>query len=80
MIEINFEELALVIVTGLLLLIAFLLLVHSSRERRYKKKRYYQIVHCPVCGEIFDDRSAEKTPNCVGCGRKTLRGYDKSLG
>ena len=80
MIEINFEELALIVITGLFLLLGLLLLVHSSRDRRYRRKRSLQIIQCPVCGEVFDERGSEKIPICIGCGRKTLRGNDKSLG
>lgn len=80
MIEMNFEEFSLFIVAGSVLLVGFLLLLHSLRERSYRRKRFYQVVQCPVCGEVFDDRTAEKMPECKGCGRKTIRGYDKSLG
>ena len=80
MIEMNIEELSLFIISGSVLFLGFLLLVHSLRARSYRKKRYNQVVQCPVCGVVFDDRSNEKLPECKGCGRKTLRGYDKSLG
>lgn len=80
MIEMNFEEFSIFIVTGSILMMGLLLFVNTVRSRSYRRKRYYQIVQCPVCGEVFDDRSSEKTPKCTGCGRKTIRGYDKSLG
>jgi rRNA maturation endonuclease Nob1 len=80
MIEMDFEEFSLFIVTGSVLLLLFMLIAHTIRSRSYRKKRYNQVVQCPVCGEIFDDRSNEKMPECVGCGRRTLRGYDRSLG
>ncbi len=80
MIEMNFEEFSLFIVSGCVLMMGLLLLVHSIRSRSYRRKRFYQVVQCPVCGEVFDDRSSEKMPECKGCGRKTIRGYDKSLG
>lgn len=80
MIEMNFEEFSLFIVSSCVLLMGLLLFVHSIRSRSYRRKRYNQVVQCPVCGEVFDDRSAEKMPECIGCGRKTIRGYDKSLG
>lgn len=80
MIEMNFEQFSLFIVVGSLLALGFLLLVNSLKAKSYRRKRYLQVVHCPVCGEIFDDRTAQKMPECRGCGRKTTRGYDKSLG
>ncbi len=80
MIEMSFEELAIFVIGGTFLLMGFLLLLHSSSERRYRKKRNYQIVKCPVCGELFDDRSNVRIPECPCCGRKTLRADDKSLG
>lgn len=80
MIEMNFEEFSLFIISGSVLLLVLILFAHSIRSRSYRRKRYNQVVQCPVCGEIFDDRSSEKMPECTGCGRKTLRGYDKSLG
>ncbi len=80
MIELNFEEFSLFVVGGSILFMGFLLFLHSSRSKAYRRKRRYQVVQCPVCGEVFDDRGSEKMPECVGCGRKTVRGYDKSLG
>jgi rRNA maturation endonuclease Nob1 len=80
MIEMNFEEFSLFIISVCVLTMGLLLFVHSFRSRSYRRKRFHQVVQCPVCGEVFDDRSAEKMPKCTGCGRKTIRGYDKSLG
>ncbi len=80
MIEMNFEEFSLLIVSVSVLMVLFLSFMHFLRARGYSKKRYYQVVQCPVCGTVFDDRSGEKRPECKGCGRKTIRGYDRSLG
>ena len=80
MIEMNFEEFSVFIVAMSMLLLVLLLGLHSLKERRFRRRRYYQVVQCPVCGEVFDDRSSEKFPKCKGCGRKTVRGYDRSLG
>ena len=80
MIEMDFEEFSLFIVSSSILLMGLLLLVHSLRARSYRRKRFYQVLQCPVCGEVFDDRSSKKLPECKGCGRKTIRGYDRSLG
>ena len=80
MIEMDFEQFSLFIVGGSILLLVLLLSMHSLRTRSYRRKRYHQVIQCPVCGEIFDDRSSVKMPECRGCGRKTIRGYDRSLG
>jgi len=80
MMEMDFEEFSLLVIAAVAIFMALLMLLHSLRSKNYRRKRYYQIVQCPVCGEVFDDRSAEKMPICKGCGRKTIRGYDKSLG
>jgi len=80
MIEVKFEELAVFLVACVFLFVGFLLFLHRSKERSYRRKRRQQIVHCPVCGVIFEDRTSEKFPSCKGCGRKTLRGNDRSLG
>ncbi len=80
MIDIKFAELAILVVAGTFLLLGFLLFLHSSRNKSHYRKRRRQIVTCPVCGEVFEDRSTEKLPACSGCGRKTLRGNDRSLG
>jgi len=80
MIEVKFEELAIVLISCAFLFMGLLLFLHRSRERAYRRKRRYQVVHCPVCGAVFEDRTSEKFPVCSGCGRKTLRGDDRSLG
>ncbi len=80
MIEMSFEELSILVIGGIFSLMALLLFVHSSSERRDEKKRNFQIMKCPVCGELFDDRTNVRMPKCLGCGRKTLRADDKSLG
>ncbi len=80
MIEMNFEEFSLFVIAVSILLLVLLIAVHSFKERSFRRKRYFQVVQCPVCGEVFDDRSSEKFPECRGCGRKTVRGYDRSLG
>lgn len=80
MIEVKFDELSIFVVATVLLFVGFLLFVHRSKERNYRRRRRFQIVKCPVCGDVFEDRTAEKIPSCKGCGRKTLRGSDRSLG
>jgi len=80
MIEMNFEEFSVFVIAMSILLLLLIIALHSLKERSYRKKRYYQVVQCPVCGEVFDDRSSEKYPECLCCGRKTVRGYDRSLG
>lgn len=80
MIEMNFEEFSIFIVSSSMILMGLLLLIHALRSRNYRRKRFYEVVQCPVCGEVFDDRSSEKMPECTCCGRKTIRGYDRSLG
>ncbi len=80
MIEMNFEEFSLFIISGSILTMGLLMLINFFRTRSHHRKRFYQVVQCPVCGNIFDDRSSEKMPECPCCGRKTIRGYDKSLG
>lgn len=80
MIELSFEQFAILIVGGAFLFMGFLMFVHRWRAKKYRRKRYLQVVICPVCSEVFDDRTSEKMPICPGCGRKTLRGNDKSLG
>ena len=80
MIEMNFEEFSIFIVVMSIVFLLLLLGLHSLRERSFRRRRYYQVVQCPVCGEVFDDRSSEKFPECKGCRRKTVRGYDRSLG
>ncbi len=80
MIEMNFEEFSMFIVVGSVFLLLLLLMMHGWKAKSFRNKRYYQVVQCPVCGEVFDDRSSVKFPECKGCGRKTVRGYDGSLG
>lgn len=80
MIEMNFEEFCIFIISGAIMLMVLLFIGHAIQSRSYRKRRFLQIVQCPVCGEVFDDRSSEKMPECPSCGRKTIRGYDKSLG
>jgi len=79
-IELKFEELALTIFTLALLSVAFLQISHKSRERKQRRRAKLQIIQCPVCGEVFEDKTQERRPECPGCGRKTLRGNDRSLG
>lgn len=80
MIEMNFEQFSVFIVTSSIFLLMLLLIMHAWKAKNYRKRRFYQVVQCPVCGEVFDDRSSVKFPECKGCGRKTVRGYDRSLG
>lgn len=80
MIEVKFEELAIFVVSCVFVFVGLLLFLHRSREKSHFRKRRHQILQCPVCGEIFEDRTSEKMPKCKGCGRKTLRGNDRSLG
>jgi len=80
MIEVKFEELALTIFTLAFLSVFFLQISYNSRQRKLRKRAKLQIVQCPVCGEVFEDKTQERMPECPGCGRKTLRGNDRSLG
>jgi len=67
-IEMNFEEFSIFIISMSILLLVLLLGLHALKERRFRRRRYYQVVQCPVCGEVFDDRSSEKFPECKGGG------------
>ncbi|GAA5495277.1 hypothetical protein SAMN02745181_3567 [Rubritalea squalenifaciens DSM 18772] len=80
MIEMTIEELGLWIMAVTLLLLFFMILGSRARDRRYLKNRNKEIISCPVCGCLFEDRGSSKIVPCPNCGRDTQRGRDRSLG
>ena len=80
MIELTMEEFVLWMVGAPLLGIGFFVLLANMRRRSRIRVRQRQILRCRACGNIYQNRSRDRSPGCPECGRPNERGNSRRLG
>jgi hypothetical protein len=80
MIELTMEEFMLWVIGVPLLGIGLYSILAGLKRRATIRAAQLKIVCCRVCGNLYRDRSRERSPQCPGCGRANDRGKSRRLG
>jgi len=80
MIELTMEEFILWVIGVPILGVIFYSLIAGIRRSAKIRANRLQIVSCRVCGNLYKDRSRERSPDCPECGRANDRGESRRLG
>lgn len=80
MIELTLEDFILWAVCVPLVGVGIYTVMASLRHRSDGKRAKNDVIHCRVCGHLYQDRSREKSPVCPECHRANDRGRSRRLG
>jgi rubredoxin len=80
MIDLTIEDFILWVISVPMVMIGFYTVVGALRRRATLRVARRNIVHCRVCGFIYQDSSREQDPVCPECGRANERGRSRRLG
>ena len=80
MIDLEFEELILWIISVPIVMVGCMVFISAWRRLILLKTARRHIVTCHVCGFLYQDRGRDRAPACPKCGRANERGPTKRLG
>ncbi len=80
MIELTMEEFMLWVVGFPLVAIGLYSIITGLKRRSMIRASQWQIIRCRVCGNLYQDRSRDRSPQCPDCGRANDRGESRRLG